>query len=559
MPWVKKQADPEYLAHNQDVEKLFNSVDRPRLIGDAARIAGLGRQQFEAFGIITSLPGTGGDIKPGPQRDYVLKDMRTREVSNPNALLASNATAVVKVRANVLPGVQAGDRVDVIVQRSNDCDSTNLRNGYLMNTRLLELVSISGVIRQSDLKAEAAGHLISLPPSLNSTKKIDPDLAIVLGGAKVLEDQNALLQLNEKTRHFKSVKEATKAINDRFDIVYKGERRGVAEGKSDRTIELLVPGIYRLDIAHYTDTVMSIGFMDRGTDKADRLKSAETLLNASVTARRGALQLEAIGAEGIPALQRALKSSEQEVRFYAAYSLAYLNDESATTPLLELARTENAFRHFALIGLSAMDHPKSHEALVSLLQEAEPELCYGALRMLRRSTPLDQLTAGRQLEHIGRVTELSSPNKMIAVSLEDEAEIAIFGGQIPIKLDRIYEPSSRMMMRVENNGMIRVSNFRVSGEDSVAMAESNLASVLEAFNAVGANYSDVIMFLDAAKQNRWIIEPIAFNPMPRGGRSFDREANTSASLEVTKREDIPQDAATIPKYSWYDYRKYDPR
>ncbi len=557
VPWMKSDPDKEVNKHNKELRQLLASEKRPKLIGDAAVVSGLAPQQFEAFGVISSLMGTGGEIKSGPQREYVLREMRVLQADNPNAILASNTTAVVKIKANVHAGCQAGELVDLIVEKSTDCDAKDLRNGWLMPTRLLDLVSAGGSIRQSDLKANATGPLVTFPASLNSTKELDRNLAIVLGGGRVTNDQVAYLRLNDAVRHVKTANDVADDINARFDLYFKGELRGVAEGKTDRTIELMIPSKYRLDIGHYTDTVLSIGFLekDRPEMKAERLKSSEALLSDPITARRAAMQLEAIGKESIPILRKALQSSDKEIRFYAAYSLAYLDDDQAVPTLIDLARTESAFRPMALIGLSVVDRTAGEEGLKSLLSESEPELCYGALRSLRKRKSQASVASGQMLSSIGRVTEIISPNPMIAVSLELEPEIALFGGSIPLSMPNYYEVNSRMTMRAEN-GMILLSSFKPNEPDQNVYADPNIKSVLEAMSKLQASYSDAIIFLDEAQRQKWITVPVAFNPIAKPGRKFNRLTGSSETEISLAKSDLLQDEDTKPIYPWYSLNRY---
>ena len=72
------------------------------------------------------------------------------------------------------------------------------------------------------------------------------------------------------------------------------------------------------------------------------------MLAEPTTARRAALQLEAIGKDGVPGLREGLTSPHPEVRFYSAYSLAYLDDSTCATELSNLARQFPEFRYLSL-------------------------------------------------------------------------------------------------------------------------------------------------------------------------------------------------------------------
>ncbi|MEZ6077438.1 MAG: HEAT repeat domain-containing protein [Pirellulaceae bacterium] len=60
--------------------------------------------------------------------------------------------------------------------------------------------------------------------------------------------------------------------------------------------------------------------------------------------KKACWQLEAIGEKSAPMLAEVLSHPNSEIRFYAAHSLAYLNDKRAIAPLTELAEQYPAFR-----------------------------------------------------------------------------------------------------------------------------------------------------------------------------------------------------------------------
>jgi len=58
-----------------------------------------------------------------------------------------------------------------------------------------------------------------------------------------------------------------------------------------------------------------------------------------ITSAPAAIRLEALGKDGIDALHKGLAAEDEEVRFYAAEALAYLDDSAAAPPLGQLAET----------------------------------------------------------------------------------------------------------------------------------------------------------------------------------------------------------------------------
>ncbi len=552
-PWVKKDdKEAEFAKRTKDIKELMKSKDRPRIIGDIATITGLVPQQYESFGLVYKLPGTGGDTRPSQSRELVLRELKIREVENPNSVIASDSTAIVKLRANAPAGAVVGDRVDVIVEKSIDCEATDLRGGELMPTRLKDLVPIAGAIRESNVKAIAAGPLVTVPPSLNSTKQLDKEAAIILGGARIIEQSVVYIRMNDQLRHVVSTQSATESINRRFDIYDKNARVGIATAKTDRTIEIQIPTKYRTDISHFVDTVLSVGFMESDLDQKNRMEECRKKMASNTTAKNAALQLEAIGKDAIPILKEYLQNSDKEIRYYAAYALAYFDDPDCAPVLAELIRSEPAFRHTSFLALTVADHPSVDESLRSLLQDKDPEVCYGALRALRKKRSNDMVASGQLLDGLGRITEIASPHPMVAVSLSLEPEVAVFGGSIPVNLTSYYEVNPRLTMR-NDNGLIRFAHFRPGEDDAISLAEPNLRSVLQAFYDVKATYSDVIIFLDKAEQEGWISAAVEFNPLPVAGRKYNRIAGTSETNSETP--EVGSEVSTKSQYSWWDPRQ----
>ena len=93
----------------------------------------------EAVGLVTGLHGTGSDPGPSPQRAALLEEMQARDVANPNAVLASGNVSLVLIQGYLRPGIQKGDRFDIEVRVPSQSETTSLRGGYLLETRLAEM------------------------------------------------------------------------------------------------------------------------------------------------------------------------------------------------------------------------------------------------------------------------------------------------------------------------------------------------------------------------------------------------------------------------------------
>src|SRR5262249_12402358 len=143
-----------------------------------------------------------------------------------------------------------------------------------------------------------------------------------------------------------------RAINGRFHTYDGGSKKGVANPKDNQHIELIVHPRYKDNVERFMQVVRSIAIKEGAAEQMSRLVLLERQLLDPITAASAALKLEAIGKDGIPALLAGLKSGDQEVRFYAAEALAYLDRIEAAAPLAEAAREVPAFRAYALTALS---------------------------------------------------------------------------------------------------------------------------------------------------------------------------------------------------------------
>lgn len=555
VPWMHKEVPSELEKQSKAVEEVLKSENRPRMIGDASIILGMDIQEYEGFGIVNGLMDTGGEVKPSPQRDFILRELRADGIDSPNQAITGKTTALVKVKAYANPGSSKGDSSDVIVELSDQCEATSLRNGWLMPCRIQEMQLLGGSIRSSDLKARGQGSLVILPTSITKEDNTNPVRAVILGGAKLLDNRRFSLRIRPSVRHVTTAAAMSRAINDRYWMMDGNERKGVATAKNDGVIQLEIPGKYRPDIQHYTDLIGAIGFLETKEDLEARIEKCKRLINEPTTARQTCLELEAIGKDGIPILVSGLSNPNNEVRFYSAYSLAHLEHASAVPVLGELARDVTEFRPLCLTALQIMEHFSAKEKLEELLQDKEPEVRYGSLLALRKRNSRDWTVAGQQIGDLTRLVTIPSDTPLICFSLEESPEVAVFGNNPAVVMDRFFEVNQRMTMRPESNGQIRVVRFQPNDEDLVAVASPDLASVIEAFRRVGGTYNDLLCWMEEADKNHWIPSPLCLNPRPHAGRVYYRNGApkkpTSATLvnDTPKNEDVDTESSVAAEDS----------
>lgn len=548
VPWKKEKSEQQQKA--DDLKALLESKRRPKLLVDAVRIDGLHPQRFQAYGVVDRLLGTGGDVRPGPARDYVLREMRIQKVDDANGYLKERATAVVKLRVLVPPGVTAGSKADVVVEIAGDCEATDLRNGYLLPARLMEFANLDGQMRQSDIKAKASGPLLSFPPSLNSTGEYDKTLAVILGGATVIEGQVTYLRLSEEVRHVISAQAVVDTINERFDIYVGGRREKIADAKSDRTIELKIPTVYVDDLPHFADVLLHLGFMESASLRRERLAAAAQALLDPLSTQRAAFELEAAGEEGVAALTAGLTSLDPDVSFMSARALAYLNRTESIVPLTKLC-SDPTHRIEAIRALSKIDHIEADNALVAMLTAEEIEVRYRAMEALRTKSRALGLVSGQSLGKMTTLTHIPGATPSIAVSLTLKPDIVLYGPNPLLRLPCPYTVNRRMTI-TESAGQLKVTRLIAGGEDQVAFASGDLVSLLHAMAAVDGTYTDALQLLDDSQKNQWLDSPVIFNPLATTHSLRSEESGE----DVLTRPDIPQDPGTVEKPPFWSPRRY---
>ena len=265
-----------------------------RLVGDVANAWGMTWLKVESVALVNGLAGTGSNPPAGPQRQALIDEMQTHRVSNPNELLASPSASLVLVRGFLPPGVRKEDRFDVEIRVPNRSETTSLRNGWLMLSRLRELEPLGGVARQGHVIGLAEGNVIVDAAFHDGNEKVLETRGWVLGGGK--SHLTRTLGLAMKTEHLSIQTSALvgAAINQRFQLM-DGGKKGVANPKRESFVELTVHPTYRHNVPRYMRVVRSIALKEKPAERAQRLKLLETRLNEPTSASQAAVQLEAIG------------------------------------------------------------------------------------------------------------------------------------------------------------------------------------------------------------------------------------------------------------------------
>jgi len=240
------------------------------LISNVAHPYGLGYIKLEAVSMATGLSGTGEDPAPSPQRAALMDEMSRREVENPKQMLASPETALVLVRGFLRPGIQAGDRFDIEVRTSSRSETTSLRGGHLLETRLSEMAVLGDQVRRGHLMAVAQGAVLVDPTADSEEETVLATRGRVLSGGIVTKSRNLGLILDHDRQSIRLSQKIGKAINARFHSYIDGQKKGVATPKTDEFVELVLHPRYKDNVGRYMRVVRNIALNESSTQRQAR-------------------------------------------------------------------------------------------------------------------------------------------------------------------------------------------------------------------------------------------------------------------------------------------------
>jgi len=512
-----------------------------RLIKDVTTPWGTNYVVLESAALVMGLKNTGSDPPPSAHRSALISDMQTRDVKKPNSILALPTTSLVLVRGYLPPGVRKGDRFDIEIRVPRKSETTSLRNAWLMETRLHEVAVLNNVLRTGHIEALAEGQVIIDEVFQGNADELSQLRGRVLGGAVSLTSRPLGLAVRGENHSIKTASLIGAAVNARFHARRRGVKRGVATPKRDNYVELEVHPRYKHNLARYIRVVQSIALSEPPAERVRRMELLEKQLLDSSTSAAAALQLEAIGKEAMPVLERAVASEDPEARFYAAEALAYLDGAAAAGPLAEAARSEPAFRWHAIAALAAMDHPNARDALVSLFDVPSAETRYAAFRALRTRNPADPLVQGEQLgSHFTYHSISTSGPTMIHCSRSNRPEIVVFGKDLRLQPPGFLYAGKDIMLKADGPNRIKVIRFDLSEKDKEAHCSTRLGDVVRTIVKTGGDYGAVLHCLHEAKRREYLDTRVVVDALPRKGRVYQREVEDEGNFDRHAGSPLPE-------------------
>ncbi len=497
----------------------------PDLAGKFTHPYGMDYVKIEAISMVTGLSNTGEDPPPTPQRAALLADMNRRKLEHPERILASPNTALVLVRGFLRPGIQEGDLFDVEVRVPSRSETTSLRGGWLLSARLTELAVLGQQIRQGHVLGVAEGAILVDPSASAEESEPYSTRGRVLGGGIATKSRPMGLVIDDRYKSVHLASQIAKSINHRFHTRIDGHKRGVANPKNDELIEIAVHSRYKDNVGRYMRVLQSTAVSETAHQRQERVALLREQVLNPLTAAAASLQLEALGDEqAVELLLNAVESDDIEVRFYAAESLAYLDDTAAVPVLADVARDEPAFRVNAMAALSAMDNLNAFEALRSLLSVESAETRYGAFRSLWAMNPHDPVIVGDDMNGAFRLHQLDvGGTPMIHVTNSHRPEVVLFGQQPPLKLPLLIDAGTGLLINGMQNGQITVSRFDDAKQVEQRVIEPEVNELIRAMVDLGGTYPDVVQALQEANTQGALKSRLRVDALPQSGRRFVRQ------------------------------------
>ena len=153
-------------------------------VGDLSYVVSRGETKVEGVGLVVGLDNTGVDAPSSWYRKQLVDEMSKAGVEKAEKFLTNPQVSMVIVHLTIPVGVSPTDRLDVQVEVPPGCGTKSLAGGYLMMTRLREVLRAGGSPRESFDIALAQGPVMIGTPA----KPNDPKIGRVLGGGKVKKE-----------------------------------------------------------------------------------------------------------------------------------------------------------------------------------------------------------------------------------------------------------------------------------------------------------------------------------------------------------------------------------
>jgi hypothetical protein len=531
-----KEKSKDSKREKEEDNDFVNSIETP-LLSEYISVEGNTVIVLRGVGFVTGLNGTGGDPSPSALRTQLQNEMARRGIKNSKQILASPNTAMVVVTAYLPAMVRKGQRFDVRVALPPNSNAKSLKGGWLLETRMFEEQNVEG---RGSLKgheyAVAGGAILTSLGVKDNREERQAELmsGTIPGGAISKTDRDLSIVLRTNKRGSRNSERVANAVSERFHTYNKyGQRIPCAKAKTDRLVELKTHEQYINNFDRYQDVIRRIAINESDVARRMRLEQLARDIMEPDKCEKAAIELEAIGNDAIPFLKDALKSEHFAVRFLASESLAYLGESAGVSTLLEAAKTQPAFRIYALVALSVVDDADAIVALRELMSEPSLETRYGAFRAMKELDPRDPFLnpVGFKDRFVMYVIE-SQGQPMVHVTRRRAPEVVLFGADQPLQLPVVLNAGSNIRIIGElGRSDVEITHYALDAEPQKQRVPNRLLDIIRTCGQLDAAYPDIVQMLIEAEQQRNFIGQFGIDRLPQAGRLYVRDGVVAAEAE----------------------------
>jgi len=545
-------------------------------VSDLAYIQSSAETKLEGVGLVVGLDETGSDPPPSSYRAKLLDDMKKAGVENANKILSDPRVSMVIVRVTVPAGVSPADRLDAEVEIPPASGTKSLAGGYLLSCRLREVMVLGGMLKEGHDLATVQGPLmtgvVARPDDLKSGR--------VLGGVKVRKEVPFQLLLKENRRSVRTSAMLEAVVNLRFPQTEGVDQKGSAKAQTDQYLILKVPRVYHKNQLRFFRVVKLLPMVDTPDLRVQRMAVWGKELLDPKTTGIAALRLEGMGVTAAETLKPALTSPNEQVRFFAAEALAYLNDPAGADTLARAAVKTPEFRAYALAALSAMDQPAAHMKLRKLMDEPDVEIRYGAfdsLRTLAADDPflgqvrvLDEPKGEETDEEPGdsmavAISRASAKRRredpfslylvdcegppMVHVARTRRCEIVVFGRGQKLLTPVVLGTGPILLNASDGDEALQISKIvasRFGESDAKVQSSLELGDTLRQAANLGASYPEIVAILQSAEKQKNLPGPLVVDAVPGASPEYIRAAILGKDVTAKKDDSLQKTSLEKP-------------
>ncbi len=556
----------------KDADKAAPAIDES--VGDLADVFQGGEVAVEGVGLVSNLDGTGGDSPESWYRKQLLDEMSKAGVERPAAFLENKSFAAVIVRMKIPTGASPRDRFDVELELPPASSVKSLAGGFLMPTRLREVLQAGGGVHTGSDLALAGGPIMIG----DAQDPLNGKVGRVLGGGRAKKEHPYQLLLKSDRRFVRNAAMVEAVVNARFNKNEHGQKKGAATAKTDSYLELRVPEIYHQNQERYFRVVQLLPMVDTPELRRGRVESTARQLLDPKTSGVAALKLEALGPSTVDRLSAGLESDDADVRFFAAEALAYLNEPAGVDALGETAVKQPKYRAYALAALAAMEDFSARARLRRLMDESDIEVRYGAFNALRTLDPTDAMLGQvRILDDPGPgddeeesdpidgmalalavrsrrprvedpfalyVVESDGP-PVVHVSRSRRSEIVLFGRGQNLETPLVLGQGDILLNAADHDDTVDISKIvptQYGNRDEKIHCSLDLGEVIRAVARLGATYPDVVAIVEAADRQKNLPGPLFVDSVPQANVEY-------LSKAILGRDEPPKADAEVKQAS----------